>query len=59
MVPQNGISISRNTKTMTRSNLYRTILPQLVNYLMAKNIITEEEKNNVEDFFDLTQYELC
>lgn len=25
---------------------------------MAKNIITEEEKNNVEDFFDLTQYDM-
>ena len=42
---------------MTRSDLYKGILPKLVDHLFAAGFITAAEKDNIDDEISLTHYE--
>ncbi len=42
---------------MTRSDLYKGILPKLVDYLLLKGIISTVDKDNIDDEISLNHYE--
>jgi hypothetical protein len=42
---------------MTRSDLYKAILPKLIDYLHVNNLITDVENTNIEDDIAWTRYE--
>lgn len=52
-----GTHTLADIKTMTRSELYQQIVPQLINYLRTQNLISEGEQNDVQENIDMERYE--